>query len=136
MERALFQTPYHYGALGVETGPPACFCWQEAAQTLVDARIGGTATPAPTEDQWWEGSVALPRSRRSALLARYFNARLGGPTEVFPFTTPRDSFMLRPASTAGIVRRLADSGFRPTEWRVRRSATHARSRTYSRSGSD
>jgi hypothetical protein len=60
-------------------------------------------------------------------------ARIAGDTETHPFL-PADTFTLTPApagdADTDALRALLDSHFTPTQWEIRRDASHAKSKTH------
>jgi hypothetical protein len=76
-----------------------------------------------------EGPIFLPRARAHDQTPRkYFMASLGGNTQTFAFVPGSDVFELDPAESGDTFSQLRDSGFTAHAWRVRQSATHAKSR--------
>ncbi len=124
-ERAFFRTPYRHAEVTMTADDPVAFQLEHGGKKALHARRADGG-PVATVDEQWEGPIYLPgRGER-------FFARLGGETAVYPWAAGRDVLELTPSSDACPVRALVDSGFGGVEWRVRRKALHARSKTYPR----
>jgi hypothetical protein len=74
----------------------------------------------------WDAKIYLPASHK------LFYARLSGLTETYPFSRSSDVLKLTRSRRYPIIECLIDSHFAPSEWQVRRCATHARSKTVDR----
>jgi hypothetical protein len=86
-----------------------------------------------TCDNVWEGAIYLPdRKTTSQRHPEVFFARLSGATEIAPFEESRDVIQMAASKRDPVFQSLIDSNFTGTEWRVRNSAMHARSKTYKR----
>jgi hypothetical protein len=127
-ERALFRTPYQHGDVRVVCDPSFSFGLTGSGEVVLGAERVGSAGAGTTVEDAWEGPIYLPRRRGRA--GGLFHARLAGLTEVHPWSASHDVLQLKPGGDDCPARALLDSGFVPAEWRVRRNATHARSRTY------
>jgi hypothetical protein len=79
----------------------------------------------------WEGPIFLPGGR-TAPGAKWFYARIGGPTRVYPYLPDRDQLTIRPEHAPAALSWLLESGFAGRQWAIRDSAAHAKSKTYSR----
>jgi hypothetical protein len=128
-ERAFFRTPYRHGQVTLVRDEPVSFGLrrQDAVVLGVERRSGGAAEQIL--DETWEGPIYLPARAGKGEL---FYARLAGRTEVYPWSESGDVLTLNPSLGDIPVAALADSGFCPHQWRIRRHASHARSKTYSR----
>ena len=135
-ERTFFQTPYPFAGVHLQARPPAYLTLREIRvdamlpfyisvrpeQSLaLEARMGAERPPLRQADETWEGVIQLPRI---GVPPRRFYARLGGLTATYPFDPATDCLELADLAD------LCESGFTPTEWRLREKAHHARSRTY------
>ncbi|HEX6097792.1 MAG TPA: hypothetical protein VF432_15815 [Thermoanaerobaculia bacterium] len=105
-ERAFFSTPYQHGRVGVRTDPAAITVSGRAIAEMASARRG---TVAPEE---WRGVLHLARGR-------FFHAILAGETERIAVSS---------------ADRFAVDGMEPQEWRIRRDAWHAKSKTFPAAG--
>lgn len=128
-ERAFFKTPYHHGRLEVAAGAPARIELIEAGAPAFVAALGGGVAPSWSGDDSWAGPIYLPGGRGPAP-GPLFYARLAGHTQLFPFDPARDTLTIHPAARAPIFGQLRASGFAAREWRIRASASHAKSQTY------
>jgi hypothetical protein len=135
-ERTFFQTPYLFAGVRLQARPPACLTLREIRVEAMlpfyisvrpepglalEARMGAERPPLRQADEIWEGVIHLPRI---GVPPRRFYARLGGLTATYPFDPTTDRLELADLAD------LCESGFTPTEWRLREKAHHARSRTY------
>lgn len=132
-ERVFLRTPYYPGAIAVQEGSPARARLTLAGQPVFDAAMSGARAPLRSGEDWWEGAIYLPRrfARGQGQGERFF-ARMGGHTAVYPFLPESDRCQMRPRKDDDALRWLIESNFTPHEWRLRGQATHARSRTGSR----
>jgi hypothetical protein len=125
-ERALFKTPYAYGAVTVTDRLPVAMEVSVDQRVMFNARMAGTMPCLRHEEEWFEGPVYLPGCQR------LFYARLGGQTETYPFVPDVDTIVFQPQPRFEVFQWLSASGFTPMEWRIRHAATHAKSKTYTR----
>lgn len=130
LERTLFQTPYAYQATQVTVARPASFTVRSATGTSLRASMALSAQLLWSRDETWEGIIFLPTPVGVTARQRQFSAKLGGLTEAYAFDPAADSFFISPTTSDPLLRLLIESQFVPEEWRIRTSATHARSRTY------
>jgi hypothetical protein len=82
-----------------------------------------------TVEEDWTGSIFLPPAGRSSK-RKFFRAKLSGPVQVAPFAATSAELRLQPSMRQPAIGLLVDSRFAPTEWRVRATGMHARSKTY------
>jgi hypothetical protein len=139
-ERSFFATPYYYGDVGVSASVPASIQLVNAGKLLFRAEMkSGAATarhrnPSSCGEDGWEGSVFLPANRhRYARQGKMFFARIRGYTKKYPFLDSTDSCSIRPSGNA-ILEALIASQFVAAEWIIREDSTHAKSKTYTRTG--
>jgi hypothetical protein len=132
-ERTMFHTPYYHGDILVEAGPPGRMGLRHGQDMLLCAGMSGDAQLIGVTEIWWEGPIYLPRrATQAGGNGHLFYAKLGGPLERYQFVPGADSFTVHPRRHDLIWRCLVDSGFAGREWRIRRNATHAKSRTFRR----
>ena len=132
-ERLFFKTPYYAGNLDVEAGVPAHIGLADGATPVFSAEMHGSPVCTRQGEEVWQGAIWLPRrGARGSAPARLFYASLGGLTETYAFAPESHRITLDPHPRAAIVRQLIDSDFSAKEWHIRRSATHAKSKTYRR----
>ena len=127
-ERTLFKTPYTYGVVTVTDRLPVAMEVSVDQTVMFNARMAASIPCLRHEEEWFEGPVYLPGGRR------LFYARLGGLTETYPFVPNVDSIVIQPQPHFEVFQWLSASGFTPIEWRIRHTATHAKSKTYTRPG--
>ncbi len=123
VERQIFRTPYRPARIDLQTAPPPRLSLARAGSPLLSAAMAAARPPQAEQEEDWQGPVYLSAGK-------YFNARLAGLTRLYPFTPGDRLEICRGALPA--LDWLADSRFTPTAWRIRASARHARSPTYSR----
>jgi hypothetical protein len=125
-ERALFKTPYAYGAVTITDRLPVAISVSDDRRVMLNARMAASIPCLRHEEEWFEGPIYLPGGQR------LFYARLGGLTETYPFVPHMDSIEIHPQPRFEIFQWLGASGFMPMEWRIRHAAMHAKSKTYTR----
>jgi hypothetical protein len=125
-ERALFKTPYAYGAVTVADRLPVAMSVSVDRTVAFNARMAASMPCLRHEEEWFEGPIYLPDGQR------LFYARLGGLTETYPFVPGVDSIAIQPQPRFEVFQWLSASSFTPVEWRIRHAATHAKSKTYTR----
>jgi hypothetical protein len=79
--------------------------------------------------------LPTPAGRPNAVQQQFF-ARLGGVTTTYAYDPAGDVVDLQPAAEAPVLQWLIDSHFTATEWRIRESAHHARTKTVRRETSN
>ena len=140
VERAAFSTPYRHGRIRVETGLPgsiALFDGPDAALTAAMAHDGPASCREPIRvgADGWEGPIFLPRHGRGPRASgKWFFAKVGGHTRVYPFLPAVDQVKVGSGSSHDTLRRVIGSGFSGQEWSIREDAWHARSRTFGKAG--
>lgn len=125
-ERVFFQTPYEWGKTESVDQVPASIDFADGNGAMFHAHMAGAPVRLRGEDEMVQGAIYLPQSNN------LFYAKLGGYTETFAFS-PTDEIEIKPSPRSPVFQSLIDSQFVPHEWRLRRQATHARSKTYKRS---
>lgn len=132
IERTAFRTPYWHGNIEVRAADPASMKLLEKDVIFHAERASGIE-PTRAGEEVWEGPIFLPRDAANQTEpGKLFHARLGGHTEVYPFSPTADLLKLDPYQHHSALQDLVESNFAGTEWHVRPQATHARSRTYAR----
>jgi len=124
-EQLFFRTPYVPAGIQVTERPPVTMAVSRGEVGLFAASLAEGTPRANVEAQEWEGPIFLPGGKA------VFYARLAGATDVYPFTTA-DTVSIRPDENDEALRQLVECGFVGREWRVRATATHARTRTHRR----
>lgn len=135
-ERTFFSTPYHYADVRVSATIPASAEVVQKGAVVFSAVMGSDVRssrrePARSGADGWEGPIFLPEMHANRP-GKYFFGRIGGHTETFPFENPGDSMTLNPQRSGDVLHALIDSAFTADEWHVRTDATHAKSKTYTR----
>ena len=123
-EKHWFGTPYRLGEVSALSDPLGLDVVVDGTPRI-RARMQPARPPSRTEDQSWHGAIHLPRRGEAR---RYFIARLEGATELVPFGE-QDTFDVSPGPDDEALAAVAESGFQPSEWSLRRRARHARSKT-------
>lgn len=129
-ERAFFQTPYAWGKIETQASIPPFIAFDDGAGAIFHAQMLGAPSRLRGEEELLEGAIFLPRTGTQA--GNVFFARLGGYTEAYPFVAGANQLEMKASSRAPVFQWLAESQFTPQEWRIRKDATHARSKTYKR----
>lgn len=133
VERRLFRTPYYPAAIEVQEQLPAAIRLSIDGRPAFSATMSGVHERQSSGGELWEGVIYLPRRMAGKGSAgEHFFARLGGDTDVYPFSPISDRLDFRPGPGDAALGWLVESNFAPTEWRLRSHAAHARSRTYDR----
>lgn len=133
VERWWFHLPYLFRAdLHVKVGDPAAMRLggQPGADLLAELgprELSGESAAA--QEMGYTGALFLPtgrdRNRR-----RWFMVQIRGLTSTFDFDAARDRFEVGSGCGDPILAGLRASQFRGVQWYVRRSASHARSKTF------
>jgi hypothetical protein len=132
IERNFFHAPYFPGNILVSGAePPEIGLWL-GGRVVLWARAPGARTTTGEADELFEGRIYLPRFRNPNGPKRMFFARIAGKTAVRPADGSPEHFRIDAEGAPGVFAELLDSGARPREWRVRLSASHAKSRTVAR----
>ena len=138
IERTLFHTPYCRQQVQVDSCLPTSFhVIQDQGVSLGAAMApesnGSQREPIRSGQERWEGPIFLPgRKRGKSHQGQLFYARLHGDTQVYAFNPSTDVITLRPTQRFPVLQALVDSHFSGQEWILRRTATHARSKTMRR----
>ncbi len=94
----------------------------------------GRRAPIHSGYECWEPTIFLPkRPSKPDAPPKQFFARLSGDTQVYSFLSNHDQITLQPSVAAPILQSLIDSRFTGRQWMIRQNATHARSKTVTRS---
>jgi hypothetical protein len=131
IERTFFQTPYNSAAIRLENSIPAFFILSHKREQLIEANMVEIVQRSGKEDQLWEGPIFLPQpGDLHSKSLNFYNARLGGPTDIYPYNPDQNAFNLHFHPSYPFIQWLTDSDCKPLEWRIRNNAAHARSQTY------
>ncbi|MEX2026835.1 MAG: hypothetical protein WEH44_06030 [Pirellulaceae bacterium] len=135
VERLWFATPYNHARVSVEATLPASILVKQHGQVAFRSAMveQGIAQRQAIRcgNEGWEGPIFLP-GRRSLAGDKWFYARIGGQTSVYPFLPDRDELSIRPELGPPAISWLAQSHFAGRQWVIRDSAVHAKSKTYAR----
>ena len=132
IERTFFSTPYCPGRIRVGDRIPAQIQLEDRAGTMLGIQMAAKATPVASQDELWQGKIYLPRRKADAQQSgKYFVAKLGGRTEVYPFVPDADTLQLFAREACHVFQWLLESNLVAKEWRIRSNAVHARSKTFS-----
>ena len=134
MERAFFSTPYYHASIELKETVPVSFALRDGNGVVLSAMFSGSVS-AQKSPELWEGPLYLPvrADETGKEPLKLFYVSLGGETEVFAFS-PDDTFRVQSPHQGHALQTLVDSHFTPTEWRVRQSANHKKSKTYTLQG--
>lgn len=135
VERYWFHTPYvHEAHIDVQVDLPAWIRVGPSDRPIFHARMGedASATQRQPEDNYhenWEGPIHIPHRPKRPKKREFFFVKLAGDTVSYKFEPSND--LLQISSNAGTAFQAIDNAnFTPTRWIIRRSATHARSKTF------
>jgi len=138
VERALFSTPYRHGRMRVDTGLPGSITLFEGRDAALGAVMGPNGCAARREpmrvgDDGWEGPVFLPRKERGPRASgKWFFAKLGGHTLVYPFLPEVDQVKVGLGRDQDDLRRVIESGFSGEDWSIREDSRHSRTKTFAK----
>jgi hypothetical protein len=124
-ERTFFSAPYHFGKTSLRETAPCSMNAVSKERIVLKAEMSAAARETIEENERWTGAVFLPVAKGE----KYFIAELSGVTKICPFVAT-DRIQLQADAKDDVFARLADSGFKGKEWRVRAEAFHAKSNTY------
>jgi hypothetical protein len=124
IERTFFATPYDLGRIQVDEHVPVKVRLEDDAGVMLNLQMkANTPTTAP-RDEIWQGRIYLPQT------GKYFVAKLGGRTEVYPFLSEADTWQVFARNEYPVFQWLLESNLVAKEWRIRSDAVHARSISY------
>lgn len=131
IERIFFATPYSPGHICVDDRMPAQIQLADRAGTIFSVQMNTTATPTVSRDELWQGKIYLPRLTADSRKAqKYFVAKLGGRTDIYPYSPKNDTLQISARNGQPVFQWLLESKLVGKEWRVRSNAVHARSKSY------
>ena len=126
-ERAFFHTPYYKGKIDVSA---TRISLQHNQLSVFEACIPEGVVPFAESDGREELLIHLPkRLRTNARKPHYFHALLEGAAISYPGDEVQ--VMMTPERDDVVLNLLKASCFQVQEWRVRSSARHSKSKTYS-----
>lgn len=139
-ERVLFSTPYDFAACEVAayevTGEarPKVRVEREGSELFVaEFGAGEDRMVLRKGVEGFSGPVYLPRnSAAEGAEGQLFVAVVQGETTVYAFDGARDRVEVLAPAAGHVLEPLVESGFEATEWHVRLSAEHAKSKTLRR----
>jgi hypothetical protein len=126
-ERTFFHTPYYHARLQVQAEQAVNLHVAVRAEELMRIEMS-PREPESSGPGGWEGVVFLPGNESKRAGQRTFYAKLEGTTHTYAFSD-QDRVSLTSSPRAPVLKQLINSGFTGREWTVRRSATHAKSKT-------
>lgn len=129
-ERWWFHLPYSRRAVRVELGTTSSMHLGQEPDLDLLAELGPrepSGESAPPQEMGYTGPLFLPKGRTKR---RWLMVRIHGLTSTFDFDADRDRFEIRSDFADPIFAGLRASRFRGIQWHMRRSATHARSKTF------
>jgi hypothetical protein len=125
IERTFFATPYQLGRIQVDEHVPVKVRLEDRAGVMLNLQMKTSTAPVTTRDEMWQGKIYLPQAA-----GKYFVAKLGGRTEVYPFLPEADTWRVFARNEYPVFQWLLESNLVAQEWRVRSNAVHARSISY------
>jgi hypothetical protein len=126
IERTFFATPYNLGRIQVDEHVPVKVRLEDRAGLIFNLQMKTNTVPATTRDEMWQGKIYLPQAEK------YFVAKLGGRTEVYPFLPEADTLQIFARDAYQVFQWLLESNLVGKEWRIRNDAVHARSKSFPR----
>jgi hypothetical protein len=126
IERTFFATPYALGRIQVDEHAPVKVRLEDRAGLILNLQMKTNTAPTTVRDEMWQGKIYLPHDTR-----KYFVAKLGGRTEVYPYLPEADTRQIFARDAYPVFQWLLESNVAGQEWRIRSSAVHARSKTFS-----
>jgi hypothetical protein len=136
VERVKFSTPYRYGRIRIDVALPASITLSEGSDValrvaMADDSPASQREPLRVGDDGWEGPIFLPRKRRGRRAAgKWFLAKVGGHTRVYPFLPSRDAVTVGPGRSGDALPWISESGFSGQEWSIREDSAHGRTKTF------
>jgi hypothetical protein len=125
IERTFFATPYDLARIQVDAQAPVKARLEDRAGVMINAQMKTNTAPQETRDELWQGQIYLPPHAD-----KYFVAQLGGRTELYPFLPDADTLQFFDREKYPVFQWLRESNLVAKEWRIRREAVHARSKTF------
>jgi hypothetical protein len=124
-ERKMFRTPYYHAQITVE---PNLIVVSQLENPLIEVAIQPDATITHQADEDYRWTICLPKALRKNMdMPHYFHARLAGHTQHY---APQLAHLNFSDSSNDILSRLAKSHFELTDWSVRMTAQHSKSKTF------
>jgi hypothetical protein len=124
IERTFFNTPYDLARIHVDERPPAKVRLEDRAGLIFNVQMKTSTPPTATRDEMWQGKIYLPQA------GKYFVAKLGGRTEIYPFLPGADTLQIFARDQYPVFQWLLESNLVAKEWHIRDDAVHARSKTF------
>jgi hypothetical protein len=124
IERTFFAAPYYLGRIRVDEHVPVKVRLEDRAGLLLNLQMKTNTAPVTTGDEMWQGKIYLPQA------GKYFVAKLGGRTDVYPFSPEADTLQVFARDAYPVFQWLLESNLVGKEWRIRSDAAHARSKSY------
>ena len=131
IERTFFSTPYYPGHIRVGDRVPAKIQLKDHAGMIISIQMNASAKPLVSREELWQGKIYLPRRKAdSHHPGKYFVAKLGGRTKVYPYSPETDTLQVFARNEHPVFQWLLESNLAGKEWRIRSNAVHARSKSY------
>jgi hypothetical protein len=137
-ERTMFRTPYFPQRVTLSPESPAFMRLGPQDRPIVlaamsPARANDSVEPSAAVADGWQGPIFLPDLRdATAASSHLFYGSLTGDTRTFAFDPNQDTFQLGAPVGELVVETLIAARFSPSEWSLRTSATHGKSKTIGR----
>lgn len=135
-EQTFFSVPYAQEECDVRTPLPPKIRVSRQDVEIFRAEMasfegGDPREPIRSGIENWSAQIFIPNPKGGPP-AKWFQAQIEGETKVYAFETGKDFLGIDPSRMCPPLRLLVDSDFTPTEWHVRHSSSHFKSKTYRR----
>lgn len=128
VERRWFDLPYSYCSdLHVELAESGTICLGRQSGADVVAEMDRREDGGEAQEMEFTGPLFLPRGRNRS---RWLMVQIRGMTSTIDFDPERDRFEVGSDCVDPVIAGLIASDFCPIQWHVRRSSTHARTKTF------
>lgn len=126
IERTFFATPYDLARIQVDERVRIKVRLEDRAGVMLNLQMKAGTAPLVSRDELWQGKIYLPHAT-----GKYFVAKLGGRTDVYPFLPDADTVQIFAHDAYPVFQWLLESNLVGKEWRIRSDAVHGRSKTFS-----
>ena len=134
-ERVFFSTPYTHANVSLSPSLPASIKVEVAREEVFQIAMGdtevGVRLPTFCGREDWDGAVYLPYDlSKNTKTGKVFFSRVQGEARKFSYDILVDKISIKPEGGPEVLTSLIESEFIPYEWIMRKSSTHAKSKTY------
>ena len=133
-ERTFFSTPYNSANCEISLDPVKIGV-EKQNKTLFSAQMGslGDRQTEQLDDDGWYGTIAIPPKKPGNSKYKYFVAKITGKTTIYEFDESNDTLIIEKDSGVAELSQIVDSGFKISQWIIRKKANHSKSKTYTSS---